>query len=297
MKSASAELIAFLASPEAREMVFVDVFTFALVGGSDETYRLRYTSGQRGFTVIPVGAVTPVTYRADRMIVEGLRAKQSIGVNVDEQTVTLTPLEGCEIHGVAALEAILWGALDGARVIRDRFYFTAHGEAPVGGVHMFHGLVSTFEQVGRTEARLRVKSANVLLNQPMPRHLTQPTCLNTVYDAGCGLLAEDLAVQGAVEAGATTSFIPWAAGSDAGYSLGRVFFETMGNVGTWRAIKSADAAGLTLAFPTPVLPVEGEQFVAYPGCDRTRARCDVINPDAATRFRGFRFVPQSEKAL
>jgi hypothetical protein len=298
MKAASPELIALLAS---QEFEYVDCFTFELNGGSDENYRLRWTNGQQDITTIPLdGDPTQRVWRAREMLITGLRSRQSIGVKVDEQSVTLTPADDTLIQGVPALEAILWGALDGAFVRRDRFYYDGPAipsRQPVGGLTKFKGLVSTFTELGRSTASLKVKSALVLLDKLMPAHLTQPTCINAVYDAGCGLIKDDLAVQGYVEAGPTLTFVPWAALSDSGFSLGRVFFENMGLVGTWRAIKNADATGLTLAFPLPRLPIVGEQFVAYPGCNRTHDRCMVINPDVSTRFRGYRFVPQAEKAF
>jgi hypothetical protein len=172
---------------------------------------------------------------------------------------------------------------------------TPSDEPPVGGLPKFYGLVSTFDQIGRMDVQLKVKSGLVLLNQQMPRHLTQPTCLNRIYDSGCALDKDVLAVHGAVEAGATATFIPWTAGSGTGFGRGRVFFEAISDVGTWRAIKSADGTGLTLAFPLPEVPATGAPFVAYPGCDGTAARCAELGNSA--RFRGFRFVPQSETAL
>lgn len=294
MKPITPELEAYFASN--RELIYADAYTVELVGGTDDDYRLRWTTAQQDLVVDPLaGPPGKVTYLANVTGISGLRAKQSIGMEVDEQELVLTPSKDLAIQGVAAREAILWGALDGAFVRRDRFYFNAFGQPPVGGLPKFYGLVSTFDQIGRMDVQLKVKSGLVLLNQQMPRHLTQPTCLNRIYDSGCALDKDVLAVHGTVEAGATATFIPWAAGSGTGFGRGRVFFEAISDVGTWRAIKSADATGLTLAFPLPEVPATGAPFVAYPGCDGTAARCADLGNSA--RFRGFRFVPQSETAL
>jgi hypothetical protein len=293
MKAASPELAALLASGV---FVYADVFTFELVGGTDETYRLRYTSHQQDLHLYLLDGDPIRRTFVSGFGITGLRAKASIGVSVDEQTLAITFPEGALIQDVPAREAVLWGALDGAFVRRDRYYFADwDGSPPVGGLPKFYGLVSTFDQIGRMDCTLRAKSGMVLLDQPMPRHLTGPTCVNRIYNPACGLDRDALAVHGVVEAGATTSFIPWAAGSDAGFSLGRVFMEDLGLVGVWRSIKSADAAGLTLAFPLPAVPLAGEHFTAYPGCNRTHPRCVELGNEA--RFRGFRFVPQSEKAI
>lgn len=296
MKPAGAPLIALL---QTRVFSFVDVYTFELPGGTDDNYRLRYTSGQNDLTIVPLEGGLAVTYKANQMQIAGLRSRASIGIDVDEQSVSLTPYPGVEIRSEPALEQILWGVMDGGFVRRDRFYSALPGGTPVGGLRKFYGLISTFEEITGVSASLRVKSGTVLLNQQMPRHLTQPTCLNTVYDLGCGLDKDDFDTHGFVDASPapTTTFVPWAL-ADAGMALGRLFFENMGNVGTWRSIKAVDpGVGLYLAYPLPVVPVAGDQIVGYQGCNRTHPRCEVINPDVATRWRGFRFVPQAEKAV
>jgi hypothetical protein len=293
MRPASPELEAFLAS--ARAFIYVDVFTFELPGGTDDNYRLRYTSGQQNLTTVPVGGVTPVTYRADKVLISGLRAKAAIGLEVTEQTILITPQAGALVQGLTFQTAARRRVFDGAIVRRDRFFFEAHGQPPVGGVPMFAGLISTFDSIGRSQITLKVKSGNVLLNQVMPRHLFQPACIYTIFDTGCGLDPDALAVHGVVESGATATFIPWAALSDSGFTIGKVFFENMGNVGTWRTIRTADATGLTLAYPLPEVPAAGDLFVAYPGCDGSAARCAALG-NTANR-RSYDFVPQSEKAI
>jgi hypothetical protein len=249
VKLASADLIALLAN--SREFVYADVFTFYLVGGSDETYRLRYTSHQQDLQVYPLDG-DPIlrTFRAKACVIAGLRARASIGVGVDEQSIAMSFAEGETIQGVPAIQAILWGALDGATVRRDRYYFADWGQPTVGGAAKFCGLVSTFTELGRMDANLKVKSGLVLLDQQMPRHLTQPKCLNRVYDTACGLDAAAHAVHTTVAGGATTTSIPLAAPST-DFALGRVFFEDMGLVGYWRAIKSSDGG------PDPLFAAAG----------------------------------------
>jgi len=228
------------------------------------------------------------------MQISGLRARQSIGVKVDEQTIAMTPAEGTEILGVPARKAILEGVLDGAKVRRDRYYYADWGEPTQGGATKFLGFVGTFTSMGRMDSTLKVKSALVRLDQPMPRHLTSPTCLNRVFDAGCGLDPDAHTVHTTVGVGATTTFIPLAAPS-ADYALGRIFFEDLGVVGYWRAIKSSDGTGVSLYQPLPQAPAAGENVAILPGCDRRKAGgCTRLsNTD---RFRGFEHVPQAEKA-
>lgn len=294
MKTADPAVVALLAS--SREFVFADVFTFYLVGGGDETYRLRYTSHPVDLSVYPLdGDPVRRTFSARQCLISGLRAKASIGVNVDEQSVALNFADDALIQGVDAVRAIHDGALDGAFVRRDRFYYPDWGQPTVGGAPKFFGLVGSFTELGRMDAKLKVKSGLVLLDQQMPRHLTQPRCLNRVYDAACGLDPGAHAVHTTVAAGATTTAIPLAAPS-ADYALGRIHFDDMGLVGYWRQIKTSDGTGVTLLEPLPSAPAAGEHVTIWPGCDGVKAGgCTRLGNTA--RFRGFEFVPKPEVAI
>lgn len=293
MKAASPELLDFLAT--AREYVRVDVVTFELLGGTDEAfYRLRYTAGQQDLTAAPVdGSPGLFTWRANRVLVKGLRFKAGIGLAVYDSEAVLTPLEGATVQGLTFQEAVRRRIFDGATVRRDRYYFERFGLPPVGGIPMFRGLVSTGRMLGPS-VTLKVKAATVLLDQMMPRHLNQPTCIWTIYDGGCSLVKDDLAVVGTVGPGATRSVIPWA-GIDAGFALGSIFFENLGLVGIRRTIRAVEAGALVLAYPLPSAPVEGEDFVAYPGCDGSLTRCTELG-NTANR-RSYDFVPRPETAF
>lgn len=296
MKPASDALKAFLASADARAMVFADIITFYLVGGTDENYRLRYTTAQQDVSEYPIdGDVMKRTWTARDMLITGLRAKQSIGTNVDEQDLTLTPSPDCLILGDPARQAILYGALDGAFVRRDRFYYADWGEPSIGAAPKFFGMVGPFTALGRMDATVKVKSGMGLLSIQMPRHLAQPSCLNTVYDAGCGLDAAAHAVHTTIGAGATQTVVPLVAPST-DYTLGRVLFEDEGVAGLWRGIKASDGTGITLYEPLPTAPLATTHVTIYPGCDRTKAGgCTRLANTA--RFRGFPMVPDPHAAI
>jgi hypothetical protein len=108
MKPITPELEAYFASN--RELIYADAYTVELVGGTDDDYRLRWTTAQQDLVVDPLaGPPGKVTYLANVTGISGLRAKQSIGMEVDEQELVLTPSKGLAIQGVAAREAILVG--------------------------------------------------------------------------------------------------------------------------------------------------------------------------------------------
>jgi hypothetical protein len=170
-------------------------------------------------------------------------------------------------------------------VRRDRYYYADWGQPTVGGAPKFMGFVSTFTELGRMDATLKVKSGLVLLDQQMPRHLAGPTCVNHVYNGACGLDAATHAVHTTVAAGATTSSIPLAAPST-DFALGRINFEDEGLVGVWRSVKDSDGVGVKLYVALAGAPVNGENVTIYPGCDRTlRGGCTRLANTA--RFRGF----------
>lgn len=297
MRPAHQDLLDFLLDPANTEFDYADCFTIELVGGTDDNYRLRYTNAQQDLTVVPVGGGPGYeTYRADRVMLKGLRSNVSIGLEVDEQEITLSPFDDdVTVQGVPILQAVAQGIFDGAIITRDRFYFERFGQAPIGnqGVPLFYGEVSTFTRVGRTSASLKVKAETVRLNIGMPRFPYQPGCIWTLFDDGCGLVKDDFAVPGVVGPGATAITLPWV-DADPTFALGTVFFENMGVVGTRRTIRSATSSELVLAYPLPEVPPDTTLFVAYPGCNRTRARCTALGND---RFLGYPYIPQAEKAV
>jgi hypothetical protein len=93
MKPITPELEAYFASN--RELIYADAYTVELVGGTDDNYRLRWTTAPQDLVVDPLaGPPGKVTYLANVTGISGLRAKQSIGMEVDEQELVLTPSKG-----------------------------------------------------------------------------------------------------------------------------------------------------------------------------------------------------------
>ena len=291
----------------SRQFAYAEAFTLRLTSGSV----LAYTDAQKSFTVPPCdGSVMLQTYVANDVLIDGLRFKISSGgenqggdpttsIVVDEQSVTLypngNPASPSEIDGVPFLTAVGRGALDGAVLQRDRWFFESASNTPVGGFPIFYGYTASIDQLSRTQAIVKVKSDLVLLNIQMPRNLYQPNCQYTVYSTGCGVNKAAHATAGVVGASPTRSFIPWSSAT-AQFTLGEVTFETGPNVGLTRSIRTANTSGLTLAYPLPYTPIAGDQFQAYPGCDRAYAGgCAYFSNQS--RFRATPYVPQAEMAL
>ena len=198
MKTASTALVAFLnaarANPDSA-IAFADCFTFTLATGTI----LAYTNVDQ-----------PVVYNgfaflADGPLVQGLKYKASVGLEVDKQQITIAARPTDLVNGSPFLNALRDGAFDGATVQRDRVFMSALGRTPVGGVTLFHGRVSTIDDVGRTSATITVASDLVVLDYDMPRNLYSPTCLHTLYDSGCGVISAAYAASGTVGAGSTAT--------------------------------------------------------------------------------------------
>lgn len=276
------------------QFVFVDCYTIQLVDG---TTKLRYCTAQSNVSVVPVGDPMRVIYVANEVQITGLRFKIGIGVEVDEQTVKLSYKPTDLVQGQNLPNALRYGWFDGATISRDRFYAAAWGQPWVGGMPMFAGRVSTLDSVGRVEAQIKVKSALVLLDIDMPRDLWQPTCINTWGDINCGVNKDLFAITVVLSIDGTSSVLPWA-GASSDYLLGKVHMENFDSVTRVRDILDVQpGVSITLSYPLDFLPVAGNQFVAFEGCDRTISRCPHFGGTFTDRNASYPFVPTVETAI
>lgn len=273
----------------SRQFIFADCYTFTLITGEV----LRYTTAQYDVSLIPIEGGPVVTYQADAVLVGGLRFKIGIGVELDEQSVKLAYSADTLVRETTFAQALRRGDFDGARITRDRYYAESWRTAFVGGMRLFSGRCSDLQGVGRTEGVVNVKSDLVLLDQPTPRNLWQPSCIHTLFDSGCKLVKSAYAVAGLVEAGSTSTKIVWA-GATPDYTAGTIYLESGDGLTFSRTIRVATNDELFMAFPFPFTPTPGADFTAYIGCVRTYQRCGELGNQV--NFRGFPFVPKAETA-
>jgi hypothetical protein len=279
----------------SRQFIYADCYTIIPKTGDPQ----RYTSAQRDVSVIPLDDAQRRTYAAGKVLIDGLLIKTSVGVEVDEQEITLDYSDQPDYQNhMTWAQALLRGRLDGAHLRRDRFFASSWGSPWVAGVPMFLGLVSSLTAVGRQSATVSVKSDLVLLDVQMPRDLFEPNCKNTWGDDACGLDQSDFATAGTIGASPTRSIIPWS-GSSTDFTLGKIHISSGDSVTRVRTISRADASYLYLSYPLDFDPVEGNNFTAYPNCRRLKDNCITYHgdPDWRTRFKGFPFVPVAETAI
>ena len=144
VKSTNAAVInlldAAMAAPDA-PIAFAECFTFITTTGTQYTWtNVDYPVTYNGSTFLATGP-----------LVQGLKYKGTIGLEVDKQQITIAARPTDTINGAPFLVALRDGAFDGAPVYRDRVFLTAPNGTVVGGVRMFQGRVSTVDNVGQDE--------------------------------------------------------------------------------------------------------------------------------------------------
>lgn len=290
-----ADTVAALATGQ---FVYMDCYTIIPIRGDP----LRYTTAQFDESVVSVGGITRDIYIGGRqVIITGLRVKNNLGVEVDEQEVNMSyPAEPVYQASLTWAQALLQGRLDGASIRRDRYIATAWGQPWLGGMPMFQGVVSTLNKVGRMSATVNVKSDLINLTKQAPPWLWIASCKNRWGDPACGVDQSVWAVPAIAGASPTRSVIPWASAST-DYNRGKIHISNGDSVTRVRTISRATATELYLAYPLDFDPVAGMEFTAYPGCtrdDNVTTGCPKYHGvDWRSKFKGFPFIPVAETAL
>jgi hypothetical protein len=299
----------FATGPSARSFAYFDLYTITCVQGPV----LKYTTCDRDVGYSPSNFWAANTVRIGSPSQQGALFHAKVGLDVDIWQALFMPRAADDISGAAYpdligstpwLAAAAAGALDGASVTVDRAYFAvpmpppqALPLSPLGVLRLFAGRVAEVD-LGRTAASLTINSHLELLNVQIPRNLFQAGCRHRLYDAGCTLNAADFASGGTCTAGSSRfqliSTIPAPIGSGT-FTLGRVMMTSGLNAGFSRAVRSW-AVGVNIYFvaPLPFNVAIGDTFLAYAGCDKALATCDLF----ANRlnFGGEPFIPSPETA-
>jgi uncharacterized phage protein (TIGR02218 family) len=285
MRSATPALQALLAS--GRQFVCADLYTITQATGN----ALHFTMAD-----VPINWQDD-TYSPYGVQISGLRYRVIIGLEADEQTITIAANRTSDVlDGLPFLDAIQHGSLDGARIRRERAYMEVWGGPPVGAVVLFSGFVSSVDALDRLRAELRVKSDICLLDVQMPRNKWQAQCLHTLYDGGCGLSKTASGVSGSVEAGSTRQVINWSGATPAYFWQGTVLMTSGVDCGLRRTIKNSTGSQLVLSYPLPVAPAAGDTFTVFPGCDKTLSCCSGRFNNLPAN-KSFPFIPTAETAL
>ena len=296
MKTASPALIAHLAA--SKQFAVVDLYTLSIVNtswsaGLSVSYTVYRYSGAE-YSVTTGGH----TYTATDAIFSRQGARQTIGLEVATMDVTVNATGAMVIKGIPFMQAVARGVLDSAILQVDRAFVDAN-HAIIGTVNWFTGRVAKV-QPSRTGATITVNSLTELLNINVPRNVYQAACQNALYDSACGLSMAGFAYSGTVSE-ATQSIVDFTGSAlsmpTGFFELGGLVFTSGSNSGECRTVKYHRVSGsVYLSSPLKSVPVAGDTFELYAGCDKTMSTCTnkFSNID---NFKGQPFIPTPETSL
>lgn len=227
--------------------------------------------------------------------------KVSNTMEVPELSLKLSSFNTAFNDGASLELQIHSGLLDGATVLMQECMMGADCNPNTLGLGpLFLGKVAGIDLDGVT-ATIGIKGKVNDLDQYVPRNLYQVSCNHAFCDPGCTLTAAAYTAEFAVGASPGTAFIPWASApaNAAAYQNGTLVITSGSASGSRRTIAAASSAGITLSYPLPFLPVAGNAFTAFQGCDKTldsgsSQSCTAYGNTA--HYRGFADVPPPSAA-
>lgn len=266
----------------------VDLWAITLNGGTV----IRWHSG---------GMNTPLTFNGQTYLagpgIDRGKISTKVGLEVATLDLNISATSADLINGAPIIPFAQGRGFDGATVILYRG-FLASWNLPytiLGAVIAFSGRVTSLKDVSRAKFTMTVSGSTVLLNVNMGPDVFQAGCLNTHYDANCGLTASN--VSGAVSGsgGTTLAFNTNLTQADHFFDKGTITFTSGANSGLSRAVSTYfNASGaVTVAFPLPFAPAASDTFNAVRGCLLTLTDCEAQRTlsDAQQHFRGQLFTP------
>lgn len=288
MRSCSGALALVLASGGV-ELWSADLFTFTL---SDGTTIYRWTS----FDEDLVANLFTFTSRKPWLQRSKWNVKNTM--EVPSLNVTLAALNDAFAGGASIKAQIHNGLFDGATCKLERAFMLAPGDTvALGTILLFSGQVAGIDLDG-TKADIGVKGLVNKLDQNAPRNVFQAGCVHTFCDPGCTLLRASFTTTYTMGSSPapTKTFVPWASapGTPSRYNGGTLRFTTGPDSSQSRTIDKADSTGLFLSYPLYALPVAGNMFTAFEGCDKTKTRCSALAN--LQNWRAFPHVPPAETA-
>lgn len=285
MRAASEKLIALL---DANQFVMADLYTITTV--QNDVY--RYTNYD--FDLIVGGEL----YRSDGPIISRDGITLSLGVEVDNLSITIDVTDEETFESLRIVQAFHNGQMDGARFKLERIFMDASTptDTSAGTIKLFEGRIIEPE-FDRNTIQASVASDLDELNVQMPRNLYQPSCGNTLFDHACGLNRENYALETTIAAGSTASRILCDINQPQGwFTQGVIEFLEGGNKGLKRTIRLHELDVLLLTLPLLEYPEVGQRIKVYPGCDKRLETCQNRFNNFA-RFRGAPFIPIPETSV
>ena len=288
MKTISGTLLTYLQTNN--EFTLADLYTITLINGTVKYYT--------DFDVDLVYGGN--TYSSSGPTFVRSKTRTTIGLEVDTLDIEIYPKPTDLLNGLPMLAAGALGSFDGAYLKLDRAYI---GPVPtvIGTINIFSGTFADLE-VARAGMKARINSDVAQFSIQMPRNIYQANCLNSLFDADCGLSRSSFAVAGTDSGGSSTTIIMCSLSQPTSFfNMGYVVWNTGMLAGLKRTIKgywqgSPGNGNFAIYNPLPNAPASGDQMTLYPGCDKTLSTCQSKFSNQ-TKFRGMPFIPVPETAI
>ncbi len=284
MKNIDPTLLAFLDS--GTQFCVADLYTLTISTGQV----FRYTSCDQNIQFSGKSWASVGTLFSRDSI------KSSVGIEVDTLKVTVNPGPELNINTVPFAQAAWEGAFDGASLRLERL-FLSDWKTPVGTVLLFLGQISNIE-TSSTAVILNVTSQVEYLNIQMPRNIYQAPCVHVLYDQGCGINKSAFTISGVAGNQNLDGSVPTnVSAPDAYYNRGGIKWTSGPNNGVVRTIKSWTSNTMTFFSELPTNAKSGDQFIIYPGCDKTFTGDCKNKYNNVIHFKGYPFIPVPETAV
>jgi hypothetical protein len=282
------------------DFMLLDLWKITLNGGAQVYWHGGPLNSSIGFTAA-AGQSTAANgaYVAGPVIDRG-KISTKAGLEVATLDMKIGAAASDTINGAPLIPFAQGRGFDGASVVLYRAFMPNWG-SPNASPQITGVLIAFSGRVTMT-----VSAWTVLLNVNMGPDVFQAGCLNTHFDADCGLTASSFTFAGAVQASpapTTTSFstasAPITANGDHYYDKGTVTFTSGPNAGLARTVQSYAGGLFSFAFGFPNPPAAGDGFSATRGCLLTLADCKSqrTTSDAEAHFRGQPFTPPAVQAI
>lgn len=283
--------------PTTREIVLAELLTVTKPSGAVWRYASSVDNVTDGATVYLGSASTG-----------GLiwtRAKLTFkdGIELCDCAITIHSRDTDMVNALTvagALRARLW---DDAKFLVSRAYFDAAGTLK-GVLPRYQGQLAT-AVLHDGDVRLALKPPSQTFNRSVPP-VYQASCLNTLFDAGCGVSKAANTQTGSILSitpSTTTTLYTSLTSASGWFSGGAMTFTSGPLTGVSRTIRShalvGGASGGVLTFfgDWPSVPATGNTFTITPGCDRSLGATGCAKFANTLRFRGTPFIPLPETAM
>ena len=133
----------------------------------------------------------------------------------------------------------------------------------------------------------------------VPRNVYSPGCLNTLFDATCGLAKASFSAgcTATTATDVTRTIFTTALGQAANYfALGWLVGTGGANNGVGRTVKAFASGVFTTVAPWPSPVTIGDTFTAFAGCDKKQATCNTKFSNLP-RFRGQPWIPDATTVI